>query len=713
MTDLGGAGRITNQNPLSNIFGRLDFNFGNTQLVLRHNYGKAEDDVFSRSTGNTPSFPLSNNGYFFESTKNATVAQLRSQFANGSFNEFIAGYTTIRDRRQFNGPLQPQVEVNVGAEILGAGAERSSQANQLDQDIFELTDNFTYQAGDHRLTIGSQNQFVKFRNLFGQQIAGRWRFNSLADLEAGNAFSYSIGVPTSGDGSVEFQSALFSGYLQDEWQASENLRITLGVRADMPRFLDEPPQNPDVLAAYGRNTSDVPSGNLQWSPRLGFNWDVTGDQRNQLRGGVGMFTGRPAYVWLSNAFQNSGLSGVAQLTCGSSQGVPVFNASAVATPPTACVNGQSASLGSEIDLLDPDLKFPQNLRATVGYDRDLGSGTILTLEGMYTRGINNLFYKNIALSSQEGIGTGAHGRVVYGTAPGSPTLRAGTTKPVGLDVVNEGKDYSWSTTAGLTRRFQDNFEGSFFYTYSRAYDVQSLSSSTANSQYRYGRTVSGAHSSLDVTPSRFDQPIRIVANGTYSFPTKTDLSVIYVGQSGARYDYYAQADLNGDGFDQNDPIYVPRDARNTSEIRFKPLTANGVTYSPEEQAAAFESFIQGTPCLRENRGRILPRLDCQEPFMNRVDVSIRQSLGLFGSQNVSVALDIINFGNLINSNWGQLPQAGLTPVRILTSSNALVGGATLVDGGEPEYQFNPTTQRFDTARIGSNYQMQLSFRYAF
>jgi outer membrane receptor protein involved in Fe transport len=712
LSQLGGAQQVTIENPLTNVFGRLDFNFGRTQAVLRHNYGHAEDDVFSRQSGSSlSSFPLSNNGYKFTSAKNATVLQLRTQFMGGSFNEFIAGYTTIRDKRAYLGPAQPQVEVSVGSEVLAAGAERSSQANQLDQDIFELTNNFTLPLGAHRLTVGTQNQFFKVRNLFGQNLFGRFRFSSFADLEAGRPLEYLVGQPQVGDGSVRFSSVQYAAYLQDEYQATENLRLTLGLRADVPTLSDRPPYNPGVDSAFGRRTDEVPTGNVQWSPRFGFNWDVTGDKRNQLRGGAGMFTGRPAFVWLSNAFQNSGLSGYAQLVCPAAT-APQFTSANVAAPPTQCTNGATARAGSEINLLREDLKFPQNFRGTLGYDRDLGMGLVATFEGIYTRGVNNLFYENIALSRQEGIGTGAHGRVVYGNAPGAPAVVAGQTRNRVLDVTNQSKDYSYSLTGGLTRRFQDNWEASAFYTYGRSFDVQSLTSSTAGSQYQFGRTLSGAHSNLELTPSRWDQPHRIVASGTYSFPTRTDVSFIYVGESGGRYDYVAQRDLNGDGFESNDLAYVPTDATNASEITFTNVVSGGVTYTPAQQAEALERFIQGTECLRENRGRILPRLSCREPFTNRVDVSVRQSLPTFRGQSFTLALDVINFGNLLNKEWGLQPLTTGTPVRLYSSSNTLVGG-NLTAGGQPLFQFDPNQQRFDAGRLSSNYQMQASIRYSF
>jgi hypothetical protein len=734
MSSLGHAGQVTIENPLTNIFGRLDFNLGDHQVVLRHNYGHAEDDVFSRTTGFTPSFPLSSNGYAFTSDKNATVGQLRSQFGNGSFNELIVGMTTIRDRRAFLGPVQPQVEVGgFGGESISAGAERSSQANQLDQDIFEFTNNYTMPWRAHSFTVGTQNQFVKFRNLFGQNVFGRWRFNTMTDLEAGNAFEYLVGVPAQAgtDGSVRFSASTYSFYAQDNWAATPNLRLTFGLRADIPVFNDKPPYNVLVDTTFNRNTSEIPSGNLQWSPRFGFNWDVTGDRVNQLRGGIGMFTGRPAYVWLSNAFQNSGLSGVAQLVCrpGTGGGIPVFTAAAVATPPTQCLNGTGPSVGGEINLIHKDTKFPQNMRGTLGFDRDLRMhGLIATLEGVYTRGINSLFYRNLAYGdgsgvrgqfSQEGIGTSPKGRVVYGNTPSSPALAIAGRSRV-IDFTNHNKDYSWSLTGGLTRRYLDNWQGSVFYTYSRSFDVQSLTSSTAGSQFDFGRVLSEAHSGQTLTPSRWDQPHRFVANGTYTVQrTRTDLSLIWIGESGARYSYVYNRDMNGDGVSVNDPIYVPADVTNPAEIVLTPImqTVGGVTsvrYTVAEQQAALESFIQGAECLRQNRGRILPRNACSEPFTNRVDFSIRQSLPTFRGQSVSLALDVINFGNLLNNDWGRVPLAGANPVSLLTSTtNTLSGGTTLAAGGEPLWQFDPNRRLFDDARLGSNYQMQLSLRYSF
>lgn len=718
----GGAGQVINTNPLTNIFGRLDFHLPwNTTLVLRDNYGKAIQDNFGRGiTGTQPNFPLSSNGYKFRSTKNNVGAQLRTNFAGGAFNELLASVTSIRDIRAANA-LAPQITVAAAGEAsLIAGGDRFSQANQLDQNITEITDNFTYPVGSHSVTLGGTGTFYKVRNLFAQSRFGVWDFQSLDSLKNGLADQYIVGVPQIGDGAVRFTAQTFAAYLEDLWTVSDRLTLTYGIRLDVPRFTTRPPTNPDILTNFGRNTANIPSGNLQYSPRIGFNWDVTGDQRNQLRGGLGSFTGHPAYVWLSNAFQNSGLTGVALLTCNGGtvsrpgDSIPAFNAANIASPPRAC-GSKTAAASSEIDLLSSNLRFPQDLRASLGYDRSLSHGLIATFEGLYTHAIYSPFYQNIALAGPQGIDR--NGRVMYGPAPFAPVLKVAGRGTV-LDVSNQNKDYSYNLTAGLQRRFQDNWSGSVFYTFTQARDVQSLTSSTAFSNYRFGRRWAGDESAQTLGRSDFEQPHRIIAQGTYSFPSKTDLSVIYIGSSGTPYDYIYSSDINGDGISLNDPIYVPKSALDLAQVQFKDITNpdKSVKYSAATQAQAFDDFIKSTPCLQDNRGKIIPRDACRTPWQNVMNVSLRQSLSTFRGQNVSVQLDIFNFLNLVNKNWGHqtftfsnitlLNYAGLS-----NSKGSLISGSA--NETQPLYQFTPGQQKFNFNNIDSNYQMQLSVRYSF
>jgi len=716
----GTFGLVNNENPLQNVFGRVDFNLPrNSQLVLRYNYGHAEQDVFSRSTS---SFKFSDNAYFFNSKKSAPALQLRTLFGNGAYNELLAGYTQIRDRRT---PIvrAPEITAETEGFSLVEGAERFSHGNELDQDIFEITENFTMPFGDHRFTIGTQNEFQKFRNLFAQSTFGVWAFRSTDSLSTGLTWQCIGGVPlgaaasgavqSGGDGAVRFSSALYSLYAEDEWNPASGFNLTLGVRMDVPVFKDKPPTNQDVLTNYGRNTSDIPSGNVQWSPRVGFNWDVTGDAVNQLRGGIGLFTGRPAYVWLANAFQNSGMGGVALLTCnggvGSANAPPAFNDANIASPPQACGGGRTAALGGEIDLSDPNLKYPQNMRATLAFDRRIFGNWVATVEGLVTRGVNGLFYQNVALAGVQGTNP-FEGRAIYASATGTGT---GTVfKPGGrqqiFEVSNQSKDHAYSLTGGIQRRYLNNFEGSLYYTYTRAYDVQSFTSSTAFSQIRFGRVWGGDMADKTASRSSFEQRHRIVGTATYTFPTHTDVSLIYFGEAGAPFSYIASGDQNANGLTLDDPVYVPTDA--TTDMVFLANTINGVVYTPAEQAAAFNKFIDENPCLSENRGHLLPRNACTAPFTNTLNVSARQSFRTWHMQNVTLQLDVFNFLNLLNKNWGLQQTPGTSPITLLSSAG-FAGGNALT--GRPQYRFNPNYKAYFSNNLQSNYQMQFQMKYSF
>ena len=715
-----GAAELVNiENPLTNVFARVDVNLPrNSQLVLRHNFGRAEDDNLSRSAS---FFRLSDNMYTFKSDKHGTVGQLRTLLENGSFNELLVGYTTIRDRRAPVSGRVPEIQLRTQGFTLVTGAERFSQGNELDQDIFELTENFTLPIGAHRLTVGTQNQFYKVRNMFTQSSYGVWVFGNLDSLQQGIPNQYIVGVPLSGDGAIRFRAAQYAAYLQDVWTVSPNLNFSFGLRADIPVFRDKPPFNQQVSDAYGRSTSDIPSGNVQWSPRVGVNWDITGEQRDQLRGGVGLFMGRPAFVWMSNAFQNSGSMGVAVLTCNRANLPPTLTAQTAQNPPTACGDGRTAVASGEINLLDPDLRFPQNLRATLGYDRRIGNDWTATVEGLYTHGLYGLFYQNIALlgvatgntrQGQTGIIRDRFGRVIYGPAPFTPDVAPGGRTQI-FDVTNQSNDHAYNLTLGAQRRFVNNYSGSLHYTYARAWDVQSFSSSTAFSQYRFGRAWAGDQRDKTATRSWFEQRHRIVMTGSYTLPTKTDLTVMYFGQSGAPYGYVVNGDPNGDGISLNDPIYVPSDVNDPNEILFPATrTYGGTVYTAAQMAEALHRFIEDTPCLRENRGRLLPRNSCDNPWTNRIDVSLRQSLPTLRGQNVMLQLDVFNFLNLLDRDWGHQPTAGFGSQTLLDYVSRVPTTAPL-ESATPVYGFNPGYRKFLSENIFSVYQLQLQLRYTF
>jgi hypothetical protein len=757
----GNGAKILKQNPTTNVFARIDANLPfNTRAVLRHNYVRADLTVFGRSvaTSASPIFNLSSNSYFLSNKTNSTVAEFFTNLPRGFYNEFLVNYTNTHDFRTVpvNFPSVdvkgiPRVDATTPA-TFRFGTENSSQGNALDQRTLEVTENVTFPIGTHSITVGGKDLVYKWVNLFGQNRLGNWTFNSMDSLRIGKPASYTVSVPAPTDlnhGLVIARAHLYSGYVQDVWTVTPRFTFSYGVRADKPNFLDKPPFNQPVWDIYNRSTSAVPARALI-SPRLGFNWDVNGDQRNQIRGGMGYYTGVPPFVYLSNAFGNSGLSGFASLTCGQTSvntHPPAFNAANIATPPAACADsivgatvnkGNSANptasqlASSNIATIDPKFRFPQYQKWNAAWDHRFGNGMVSTIEGLYTYSIANPFYTNLALAGVQGIGP--HGRVMYGniTATGTSAALVGPRAQV-IDVTDSHGDYTYSITGQLQKTFFDRFQSSFSYTYSQSRDIAGITSSTQGSNYRYQRDVWGPLEDRKLQRGKNDQPHKIVATGSWHFKSLTDVSFIYTGNSGAPYDYVVgvgsgsgSGDLNGDGQSQNDLVYVPTDAHDPNEILFTGyngvapnLTAAQAIASAAAQADALEAFIKKTPCLRNQRGHIMNRNTCRNPWQNEVDLSVGQSLQAFGQQNLQLRLDVLNFGNLLNRKWGEqlFSDQGSTCGSICSATILMTQSGNKL-GSSPQqavgiYTFDTSLRRFSGLNASSNYRMQLSLRYSF
>jgi outer membrane receptor protein involved in Fe transport len=777
LADAGTGAQLQIQNPTRNFFGRLDANLPfQTRAVFRDNYADADRTSFGRgnATAANPNFGLTSNQYQFSTKTNSVVGEFLTNLPHGLFNELLLNHSTTKDFRTV--PVTfPQITVrgitrtDVPTQTANFvfGTEASSQGNTLDQRTIEVTDNLTIPVGAHSITLGTKNLFYRSINLFANNSLGNWTFASPTAFSNGTATSYIISAPAPTDpynGLATIRSNQYGVYAQDVWTFSPRLTLTAGIRYDKPDFRNLPPENDSVFTQYGRHTSSVPTQG-QFSPRVGFNWDVTGDQVNQLRGGIGSFAGAVPFVYLSNAFGNSGLSGFSSITCNNTTAntnlaPPVFSSANASNPPRSCdlmtagvrtVGGGAAisgpAAGAAVATIDPDFKYPKYLKASLGFDRRIGNGVTATLEGLYSRSQNNAFYQNLALAGPVTDGSGnlvtdRNGRVLYGRllAGGATPNTIGQRQQV-LDVTNASGDYTYSMTAQLQKTFSDNFEGSAAYTFMQSRDVVSITSSTQGSNYRYQRDVSGLLSDRTVSRSKYDQPHRVIATGTYRFPTLTDVSFIYTGNSGSPYDYVygtnggSTGDLNADGQSQNDLMYVPTDARNQSEILFQGyngvapnMTSAQAIASAAAQAQAFENFISSTPCLANARGTILTRNACRNPWVNQIDVSFAQSLGNIAGarfQNLQARLDVINFGNLLNRNWGRqaFSDQGSTCGAICSATVALTHTGFALPAGTPTggnspsaqgiYTFSPAYTAYNDQNLSSNYTMQFSLRYSF
>ena len=686
-------------------FGRLDWNITNNhQLTLRHNYIKAFDDNISRSNS---FFRFGNNAYKFNNQTNSTVFELNSQFSNTLSNKLIVGYSRIRENRQTLGDLFPQVTINnVGSSngTIEFGSQRSSVANELDQDIFEFTDNFKIYSGAHTFTIGTHNEFFKFRNLFINNFNGRWEFNSLDDFyndvpaRARTTYALDRSNPKP---AAQFNAAQLGFYIQDEFAASDALKLTLGLRVDMPLIPDAPDRNLLFEQTFaGKRTDETPSGQLLFAPRLGFNYDLGGEQAIQLRGGTGIFTGRVPFVWLSNQFTNTGtLFGTIDV-----RNAAINNGNGFQPDPDLQYTIGTAGSTVEVNAIDKDFKIPQVWRSNVAVDFELPAGIIATVEGIYSKTLNNIKYQDINLKDAngtlaDGFSNGADNRPTY---PSDRRINPTFTNAVYLTNTNEG--YTYSITGQLKKNFDNGIQSMIGYTYGKAKDINSGLSSTALSNWEFNQIVSNPNDP-ELAYSAFDLRHRIVANLGYKVEYGnnfgTSIGLFYAGKSGTPFTYLVFGDLNGDGNRNNDLLYIPA---NASEITFIDDTRNGFTAA--EQQAAFQNYINNDDYLSANRGSYAERNGARTPWEHQFDLRLLQDIfvNVANTKNtLQLTLDIFNVGNLLNEDWGRSYFVSNQAVTILSTSR---------DGDG--YNFNPNTpQEPWNTGFSSRWQGQIGIRYIF
>lgn len=773
---VGGTGLVRNANPLKNLSGRLDWNVAdNHRLVFRQLYNTAEVDEFSRNNRlfndgvgqQNSGFRLTSNSFVRENENLSSVLQLFSYFGGGASNEFLAGYNTIRDERLVQ-VQAPEISVRTtslqGEDKSAAtfGTEQFSPNNLLEQEILEISNAYTRPIGTHRLTVGGRYEKTHIFNNFAQRSFGVWAFNSIANLEARAPLNYSLGYSNGGPIAADFDVAQYSLFAQDVWNMSRTFSLTYGIRADMPDFLDDPVQNQaiaDRFTARGLeavNTSAKPKSRVLWSPRVGFNWDPTGDRRNQVRGTVGLFTGLAPLIMIGNSYANTGL-GLVTLNC-TDTAVPAFTTDVNALPrscagQTAPAPGQAGTAG--VNVTDPNFKYPQNFTTSLGFDRVLPFNFIFTFEGLYRNAVNGVLVRDrnlIGARCGDGVTrnpdgtcpgeayyTDRNGRILYAdtiSATGSVTntnqrviTGIGTpnvnfTEGV-IQVTNQSRDYSYSLSPQLRRQFGEALDLRMGYTYMRSRDLQSLTSDRAITNWRNGAQSAGLASNLPLATSVFERRHRLSGSGTYMFPWRsTDVSFYYNGQAGTPIVYTAQGDLNGDGFNGNDPIYVPLDATDPSEIVFVTAGSGSTAITPEAQAQAFEQFISENECLNKQRGRIMERNSCRVPWSNRIDFSLRQAIPEIAGQRLTMQLDIFNFGNLLgrrvfnSPRWGQAKEPVLSffpQQQILQLAGRTPGP---LSQSQPTFRMAANSMQLGAFRQSQNfagnfYQIQITLKYAF
>ncbi len=627
------------------IFGRVDLNLSDDHhLTARYNHVNANSGRGITRASFEAGLP--SQGYTFDAVQNSAVLQLDSRLGASTANMFRVAFQAQRDSRTPDFEPFPEVDLDIGptGQSITLGIERFSQQNALDQDILEITDDLTFFRGKHAITLGTHNEFYSFSNLFIQDAFGQWEFDSIDDYEAGVASRYRASISRLADPfpRAEFNAILFGFYAQDKIELSPRFNVTVGLRADISSLPDAPLENPSFAAAFpGRSTSDVPSGKVMWSPRLGFNAALDEDRTTQVRGGTGLFTGRNPFVWLSNQYSNTGMDFI-RIDCRASRGcaVPAFTGSP--TPPTA----GGVATTTEVNITDSDFKFPQAWRTTLAVDRELTDGVIFTVEGVYTKNVNDVLFQDLSIVPE---GTTIDGRVLFSNTPADPEFSPGV-----FVLTNTDDGRQWQFTASVLKNFGSswapNLFGSLAYTLTDATDVNSGTSSRAISNFQFN-SISIDPNDPESGTSDFEIKHRVIASASYRIDWGgngwgTTVTGFYEARAGRPFSWLYSGDANNDGRRGNDLAFIPGSA---DDAIFETGCNGCLPFS------AFDAFANNVDGLREHRGMIVPRNSSREPWVRQLDLRIAQDIPLpiAGQRRLQATLDIVNVGNMIDGDWGR------------------------------------------------------------
>lgn len=659
------------------LLARIDWNINqNHKLALRYQHNNSYDDNYG--VGST-SYTFVNSGYRMNNKTNSIVAELNSHLGQNLYNEFRASASFIRDHRDvaYQGPTV-QIEDILGGDQKTAitaniGTEYSSGANYLDQDIYTFEDNLSWYLGNHTLTFGTHNEIYRMKNLFIQAVNGSWYYADLQRFldDQPYKFSYKYTDPELTGGDTQWAPAMKSGqfgfYAQDKWDVSNNFNLTYGLRIDIPVVFNNPTENPTfneyaAQKGFGVRVGENPSAKVLFSPRVGFRWYTNDSHKTLLRGGIGIFTGRVPFVWLSNAFNNTGMESkgtTIEPKDGKNHTHTAPSLGQYANNPMAGANSGSGYFSPDIVTVSKDFKYPQVFRANLALEQRLPGDIKMTLEGIYSKTMNNVFFENLALTN--------NGEKVY-AIPGvdasvAPYYTKGQSDYYSIiNLRNTNKGYTYALSALLEKHFNFGLDMSASYTFGHAKSVNDGTSSVAYSNWKYNYSVD-TNSQNELGFSKFDIPHRVMVQASYNSPkywngwTSTTIAVIYNGFSGSRYSLTMneKQDFNGDGQKGNSLLYIPTDEELNKMTFIDNIDeeTGKVIMTAAQSREAFKQWIENDSYAKNHRGQYAERNSNLSKWEHEIDLHLAQTIyNIQGMGKLEFTFDIINFANMLNKKWG-------------------------------------------------------------
>lgn len=725
--------------------GKIDWNINDNHRASLRVSQVEQSDVFLYGFGNT-SRSLSTNWSITDKTVKSYVGQLFSDWSDNFSTELKASYRKYDSVRNPFSRL-PAMSIAFGAPnpttgapvspFLNFGTDGFSHYNILNTDTLNLFGAATWYAGDHEVKFGVDYEDNGIYNLFGQNQFGSYNFATIEDFRNGTYWSYSKFAPRPGQPldsiAADYNQSNLGLFVQDRWAVNSNLTLMYGVRADRIGIDKSPEHNVLVQRVFGLDNSQTLNGATLWQPRLGFNYTFDSDLRTQMRGGVGLFQGAAANVWVGNSFANTGLNLVEYRTPDFSRLTPAQRAAIRAQYPFSVDpdNQPQPAVGGyamAVNLMSPDFKQPSVWKANFAIDAELPWwGMVASFEALVTKVKDGLHYERLDLGTPST--RGQDGRLIYWANPATGSgvrnnsnaaiaaLHAAGQMPAGYENVtgwandgvillkNTDKGGGQQMTFSLQMPRTNDWSWLAAYTFTKSTEVSPLTSSRAISNWN-GRMIFDPNEEV---ASRSNYEVRDRFTGMVSWQkalfgdNKTTVSLFYEGRSGKPYSWGFSNDANGDGY-TNDLFYVPAGPGDVIFTGGAPMEAQ------------FFAWLEGEKELSNIRGGVVPRNYSRSKWVNNFDLRFSQELpGFFAGNKVEMWLDILNVGNLINKKWGEVYEVGF-PLRRNVAQFRGIDEAT----GKYIYNFDANNvgkvdlyDNQDQTKGVSRWQLQVGLKYKF
>jgi len=679
------------------VASKVDWNISDKQkLSVSYRYTKA--DRYNTNSSNSSGVNFYNNGWIQPNRTHSASVELRSVTGKSSSNRLLLTYTNVSDDRTQIGSPYPRVVIFDGTgtssgQGLIVGPDPSTNINILTQKNYNVLDVFKFNIGAHTMSVGGEWEYNDVKNAFIQRSWGEYQYDSVQAFYA-NAkprqyrVAYSLIDSINGDATnaaAAFKISRWSAFINDELRVGDNLTLNFGVRADYTKWMTTPVGDPFAnnvaipkwSALYdlqGAQSGVAPKIPVSISPRFGFSYKIP-EENVVIRGGAGYFTSRIPLVWPGGVYNNNGLF-IGGFTVSSSANAAALNTVRFRSNPygqwTATELGLGITKGA-INLISKKFRNPRVFRTTLAVDKKFGDGWSTTVESIFSKNINEVYYTN--LNAQAPIATltgpGGGGRLIY-----SPTaLPITTSTPANpydnailLTNSDHDKGFAYNFSVLVDKRTRNGFGFTASYNYGTSYVINEATSSVNVSQWQFMETVNGRNN-ITRSQSDFSAGHRIFAYASKKFIyakgiLATTISLVYNGQSGAPFSYvYSGAitkdDASAGGSGGNDLIYIPTQTEMGSLAIANNTVGSGsaaITYNRQQQLDALNAYIENDGYLKKNRGKFADRNGSRLPFTNTIDLKIAQDFNIkLGGHRYQFQLtyDIFNFGNMLNRDWGR------------------------------------------------------------